>query len=1085
MNGKTTLGFVGAMVALVLAVGGCSSPSTNCGPGETSEPLLPDGTQDLAGDAASPDVLLPDTSTDFQWPDVVPEFVPQGCEAAPYGFGCPCGTNGECVGGYCVESTDGFVCTEECFEECPAGWGCKGLAGFGSDMVFLCVPVAKKLCFPCKKHEQCAGGRCVALDDASYCALNCDGQNPCPDGFDCAEKVIDGTPETVCVPASGSCDCLKDHEGALKPCQETNLFGTCYGYAECDPTSGWSACSAPTPAAEECNGLDDDCDGQIDEDVPESEPCTAENENGVCTGTATCLGPLGYVCQAQEPASEACDYMDNDCDNLVDEGFVDGEGKYSDYFHCGSCSITCASGFPNAKAKCDASKAVPKCIVDSCDPGYYKLNDYQCIPNTASLCEPCTTNENCLFEGAQCVTLSDGKFCAKPCEGDTDCPAGYACKTSGESLQCLPVTGSCTCTGDNLDLSKSCSSTWPPQPLPDEPSITCYGFQFCTQSGWTECQLPDEECDDSDNDCNGIVDDPFVDGQGKYFTDENCGQCGNNCLALSFSNAAGVCDKNKAIPDCKMQCKAGYSDVNLNPNDGCECLFVSNQDTPDGIDQNCDGVDGEVTGGVFVAKNGKDTNPGTIELPALTLGAAIGKAEASGKRDVYVATGVYVESVTLKQGVNLYGGYSADFKVRHILLYETVIMGLAPTQEKPGAVTVGNVSSKATTFDGFTVFGYDNEDPSEGSYGIYIRDSGDKLAVRNCHVYAGSGGDGQKGTDGQDGLDGQDGANGIKAYLYSSYLCNAGGAISNGAAGGSQTCTGVAVAGGKGGSSYCPLSNSAPKAGEPGTGGSGPGAGTGGGAGWDAQFSTDCGLCNVPSETNPMDGAMGGHGKDGTYGSAGQGCKAAGGSVTGGLWVPTSGGNGQGGGHGGGGGGGGAGAGVDSLLFSCTDQVGGTGGGGGSGACAGTAGTGGSGGGGSFGIFLYYSVAPASVPVIESNWVQGASGGSGGTGGNGGTGGIGGAGGAGGTEFSSAWCARAGGGGGNGGHGGHGGGGGGGCGGVSYCVYASGQGGVSLANIKTKNQCVPGAGGPGGSGGPSIGNPGQTGQVGTQGDFNF
>jgi len=1083
MTKKRTRGFLG-VAALILAAG-CSSPGTNCGPGDTGDPIFPDTSIADGGDVTSSDAPGADVSTDFRQVDVVPEFVPQGCEAAPYGFGCPCATNGECVGGYCVESTDGFVCTEECFEECPAGWGCKGLAGFGSDMVFLCVPVAKKLCFPCKKHEQCAGGRCVALDDGSYCALGCDGENPCPDGFQCEEKDVDGKMEPLCVPASGSCDCLPGQEGALKPCDEANLFGKCYGYAECDPKAGWSACSAPTPAAETCNGLDDDCDGQIDEDVPESQPCTTENENGVCTGTASCLGPLGYVCQAPEPAVEECDYLDNDCDEVVDEGFVNDEGKYADYFHCGSCSVSCAMGFPNATAKCDASKAVPKCIVDSCDSGYYKLNDYQCIPNTASLCEPCTTNENCLFEGAQCVTLTDGQFCAKPCEGDLDCPSGYACKTSGDSLQCLPVTGSCTCTGDNLDLSKSCSATWPEQPLPDEPSITCYGFQFCTQTGWTGCELPDDECDGTDNDCNGIVDDPFIDAQGKYVTDSNCGQCGNNCLTLSFANASGICDKIKAIPDCKMQCKPGYSDVNSNPNDGCECLFVSNQDVPDGIDQNCDGVDGEVTGGIFVAKNGKDTNPGTIEEPALTIGSAIGKAEAAGKRDVYVATGVYVESVTVKQGVNLYGGYSSDFMVRHILLYETVIMGLAPTQEKPGAVTVGNVSSKSTTFDGFTVFGYDNEEPGKGSYGIYIRDSGDKLAVRNCHVYAGSGGDGEKGTDGQDGLDGLDGANGLKAYLYSSYLCNLATAISNGGNGGSLTCTGVNVAGGKGGSSFCPVANTSPKAGEAGTAGSGPGNGSGGGAGWDATFATSCGLCNVPSETNPMDGAMGGHGKDGTYGSAGQGCKVPAGSVTGGLWVPTSGGNGQAGGHGGGGGGGGAGAGVDSQLFSCTDQVGGTGGGGGSGACSGTAGTGGTGGGGSFGIFLYYSQAPASAPVIESNWVQGAGGGGGGTGGNGGSGGIGGAGGAGGTEFSSAWCARAGGTGGNGGHGGHGGGGGGGCGGVSYCVYASGQGGVSLANIKAKNQCVGGTGGSGGSGGPSIGNPGQTGQMGTAGEYNF
>jgi hypothetical protein len=1013
--------------------------------------------------------------------DVKPGDTVGTCAEPPYGFGCPCSGNGDCVSGFCVESTYGGVCTEPCLEECPDGWKCKGVPNFGADLVFICVPATKKLCYPCQKDDQCGGGKCVEIGGEMFCAAFCDTDNPCPDGFAC----VGGEEESLCKPTSGFCDCLPQTAGSVKSCNETNEFGTCYGFAECDPALGWTACTAATPEPEKCDGKDNDCNGMLDEKLPE-EPCVIENEFGSCSGMASCLGPLGYVCQAPEPAAESCDYVDNDCDGQVDEDFLNAQGKYNQFEHCGSCSVTCAVGFPNATAMCDATKAVPKCIVDSCDPGYFKLNDYQCIPNTASLCEPCTTDDNCLFEGAKCVTLSDGQFCSKSCgEGDA-CPDGYECTDYDGTLQCIPVTNSCTCTGDNLDLSKSCTATWPVQPEPGEPSITCYGFQFCLADGWSDCDLPDEACDGQDNDCNGIADDPYVDDQGRYVTDENCGQCGNNCKALNLPNADGVCNTGKAIPDCTMACKDGFYDVNANPADGCECLFQSDLDLPDGADQNCDGVDGELDNAVFVAKNGNDGAAGTVDAPMLTINAAVDKALASGKRDVYVATGVYALSVVLKEGVSLYGGYSSDFKTRHVLLYETVVMGEVPSLLKPGAVNASGIKQETTILDGFTIFGWDNDEPGASSYTLYVRDCSDKLTVRNCHIYAGDGGNGSMGGNGQDGQDGIDGSNGAKAYLYNNASCT-GGQKSAGGGGAVKSCGGTSVSGGSGGGSYCPSFSVAPAAGEKGSNGSGPGAGSGGTAGYDAIFQSSCNTCSVPTETSPMDGANGQHGQDGNHGSAGNGCSQTGGGVSGGLWQPNGGGNGATASHGGGGGsgGGGGGADVSPSVWGCNEQIGGTGGGGGSGGCSGSGGSGGGGGGGSFGLFLYYSSNPASVPVIEENTFLGGKGGSGGLGGNGGTGGVGGAGGGGGTEDTGAWCARGGGNGGNGGDGGHGGGGGGGCGGVSYCLYAHGYGNVNMNAIKNGNDFAAGIGGTGGSGGPSIGNPGQSGSSGPAQATNF
>ena len=83
--------------------------------------------------------------------------------------------------------------------------------------------------------------------------------------------------------------------------------------------------------------------------------------------------------------------------------------------------------------------------------------------------------------------------CVAPCE--TGCPTGYSCSEDGF---CQPLGRSCACEpGDTFDLA--CALT-------DPEGNRCPGAATCNDGLLSECVAPEDVCDETDNDCDGLVD---------------------------------------------------------------------------------------------------------------------------------------------------------------------------------------------------------------------------------------------------------------------------------------------------------------------------------------------------------------------------------------------------------------------------------------------------------------------------------------------------------------------------------------------------------------------------------------------------
>ena len=486
-------------------------------------------------------------------------------------FAALCEADRECASGRCLAAGDGGHrrCTDACGagDDCPEGWACR--TDPDSASAGVCVQAEFRLCGPCDQDRDCgpAGtARCLA----GRCAEDCSREN-CPLGYTCQDP---GDGLRQCAPAAGACGCTR--VGLSIACAQTNGFGTCWGRRLCD-FGGFSECDAPTPSAEVCNGVDDDCDGLIDDEDPDIDltglpaeyPACQIGEADNCRGRWVCA-ETRWQCDVIAPASETCDGLDNDCDGVIDQPYVDSVGRYLTAAHCGGCNRNCgdllddlrsqADGSVDpAAAACEDRGGEATCVPVACRPGFSPYPEdapIACVPVASVQCLACVENADCLFEANRCVQIGEdlNAACVQGCDVDAPipgctgevgiqgcCPNGSRCESRQGALVCIPDGAGCDCRAERLAATRPCQR-------PGDGGAQCAGIQTCeagpTGPAWSSCDAAEvtrEVCNGLDDDCDGTVDNGFFDtrGTGTYDTDAHCGQCFQSCLALP--NAVGEC----------------------------------------------------------------------------------------------------------------------------------------------------------------------------------------------------------------------------------------------------------------------------------------------------------------------------------------------------------------------------------------------------------------------------------------------------------------------------------------------------------------------------------------------------------------
>ncbi|MDP3504190.1 MAG: MopE-related protein [Myxococcales bacterium] len=442
-----------------------------------------------------------------------------------------------------------------------------------------------------------------------------------------------GANETTCNGIDDDCDGTADDgvPGVGAACTVAGQQGRCaQGTQQCGGAGGLTCTQVNFPQMETCNGIDDDCDGFIDEagatDFPKLKrscfPGPGTAGQGICTNgeqacnatvgsgmpSFTACGACGALATCASPVTavaEVCDTLDNDCDGTVNNGNPGGGAACTNTAAFGVCRAGTQTCQANGTIACNSTIA-PGTQTEVCDG-----LDNDCdnaVDETGGIGSPtlsrvCYAGPNGTFTGtcgatpaANCSPRGECRGVLQVCPGAGGFPAcGAGTPGADGGTQRFNVAEICNGRDDDCNGTNDNGNPGGGAMCTNDAGVgACTGGTVQCVGGALVCQGAGgtaEVCDGIDNDCDGDIDESGAPGSLRLsrlcyggpvgtFT----GSCqttppGTNCAPRGICRGVPIFCQGAAYPACSMATTAPDGGLQVFP--GTEVCNA--------LDDDCDG----------------------------------------------------------------------------------------------------------------------------------------------------------------------------------------------------------------------------------------------------------------------------------------------------------------------------------------------------------------------------------------------------------------------------------------------------------------------------------------------------------------
>ncbi|MAY79536.1 MAG: hypothetical protein CL930_02025 [Deltaproteobacteria bacterium] len=485
-------------------------------------------------------------------------------------------------------------------------------------------------------------------------AGDCDdtNENIHPDAEEECNEIDDDCDDLIDEGLSGTWFEDNDRDGFGNPLSAITACAAPEGYVDNNTDCNDSTSIVSPDATELCNGVDDDCDGRIDEGVSTLYYPDADGDGyGVLEeGVVECGHPMGYSttpgdcddldASINPDGTEICDEKDNDCNGVIDD-YV-SEGIYTYYIDLdgdGHGAMPTSDDMSDVYTGCSIPDGY-SALADDCDD-----TDPDRSPTSPEVCNE--EDDNCngsVDEGVLLTFYSDTDG-----DGYGTTPV-YACTAPPLTAS---LDGDCDDTRSDVypeapeycdGTDQDCNVIIDDDPVdgfewyadtdgdsfgdPDSPRVSCelpVGYveddSDCGPSRDDVFPGADEVCDEVDNNCNGEVDEEAVDAPTWYldFDGDEYGDSMDSIEACEgpdeYTLESGDCDDEDPDihPDAEELCDGIDQNcdglIDNDPADGDELYRDDDRDGWGLIDSTILGCD-EAPGWSFVSGDCDDTDPG-------------------------------------------------------------------------------------------------------------------------------------------------------------------------------------------------------------------------------------------------------------------------------------------------------------------------------------------------------------------------------------------------------------------------------------------------------------------------------------------